>query len=337
MHYATANRCGQWHAPGELIIREGDVGDAFFIIETGMAKVLKRSRETQELMLLGKLKARDYFGELALLENSPRKATIMADDGVPCVCLQLDRLDFNDILGPMAKMLRFRQWGAQGQGLAAKARYQPSEKYESFWAELDKELDVEESLDSDGSLAAAAATGGKGKPGVKGKTKGNGKDGKAPPPPPLGSPTGGTGNTKGKDKGKGKGKGGKDGKGTPPPPPPPGSPGSPAGSPRPGGAGSGVRPDTISWTWVQMQEAMTKAVARAAGGDEEAEFFAHGLLAMLRKQQRSGAAGEPKFRLKFTALFRAHEPLLRALYEAPVTFKPSKLPRFTQVHQGTAD
>eukprot|EP01052_Picozoa_sp_SAG31_P049904 SAG31_NODE_11144_length_1061_cov_1.218295_2_plen_258_part_01 len=67
-------------APGEMIVQEGEPGDAFFVIESGATTILKKSPTGGDDMVLGTLKPRDYFGELALLTNEPRKATIKATD-----------------------------------------------------------------------------------------------------------------------------------------------------------------------------------------------------------------------------------------------------------------
>ena len=61
------------HRPGAVIAREGDTGVGFFLIMDGTARV----------SVGGKTKARlgagDYFGEIALLDEGPRSATVTAD------------------------------------------------------------------------------------------------------------------------------------------------------------------------------------------------------------------------------------------------------------------
>ena len=46
----------------------------------------------------------NYFGEIALLEDTVRQATVVVGDE-PAVCLQLDRGAFNDILGSLLEIL----------------------------------------------------------------------------------------------------------------------------------------------------------------------------------------------------------------------------------------
>ncbi|DBA94882.1 TPA: cGMP-dependent protein kinase [Trebouxia sp. C0004] len=83
---------------GESIVRKGEPGEAFYIVESGTCTVLGDSG--QEVMRLGPTM---YFGELALLRGEPRAATVAAltDASV----LMLAREDFNILLGPLQMLL----------------------------------------------------------------------------------------------------------------------------------------------------------------------------------------------------------------------------------------
>lgn len=67
---------GKAFADGEIIIREGDVGDCMFVIQEGQAEVLIRSGEDE--VLLGVLEPGAFFGEMAVFERDVRSATIRA-------------------------------------------------------------------------------------------------------------------------------------------------------------------------------------------------------------------------------------------------------------------
>jgi cAMP-dependent protein kinase regulator len=82
---------------GEVIMKQGDSGDEFFIILEGECSVRKRSDDSEEKEV-GRLKAGAYFGELALLRNTPRAATVIA--GPKCKLIKLDSKSFNRLLGP---------------------------------------------------------------------------------------------------------------------------------------------------------------------------------------------------------------------------------------------
>ena len=64
---------------GESIVREGETGTALYIILDGRARV------EQEGRVLGEMKTGDFFGELALIEEHRRSATVIAEDSTQCV------------------------------------------------------------------------------------------------------------------------------------------------------------------------------------------------------------------------------------------------------------
>jgi CRP-like cAMP-binding protein len=63
---------------GDTVTSEGAGGIGFFVIEEGEAKVSVGGRERR------RLGPGDYFGEVALLTDSPRTATIVADTDLRC-------------------------------------------------------------------------------------------------------------------------------------------------------------------------------------------------------------------------------------------------------------
>lgn len=67
------------YAPGETIVREGSTGTALYIVLGGRARVERDGEE------LGQLKGGDFFGELALIEEHPRSATVVAVDETDCL------------------------------------------------------------------------------------------------------------------------------------------------------------------------------------------------------------------------------------------------------------
>lgn len=89
---------------GQEIVRQGDPGEDFFIIVEGSAIVYQRSAENEEPVRVGKLGASDYFGEIALLLNRPRAATVVANGILKCVKMDRDR--FERVLGPCWDILR---------------------------------------------------------------------------------------------------------------------------------------------------------------------------------------------------------------------------------------
>ena len=61
---------------GEFLIREGDDGDFFYIIEEGTYNAMKEDKETKEDKVVFTYVNEGNFGELALLYNMPRAASV---------------------------------------------------------------------------------------------------------------------------------------------------------------------------------------------------------------------------------------------------------------------
>lgn len=92
---------------GQVVIRQGDPGEDFFIIVEGTAIVLKRNSDDSPEMEVGKLGPSDYFGEIALLLDKPRAATVkVSSDGGPLKTVKMDRARFERVLGPCGDILK---------------------------------------------------------------------------------------------------------------------------------------------------------------------------------------------------------------------------------------
>ena len=76
---------------GSAIVREGDEADAFYVIVSGSARVIKRSEHGEEIAL-NMLHRGDSFGESGLLEGASRLATVRASG--PVTVLRLRRTVF---------------------------------------------------------------------------------------------------------------------------------------------------------------------------------------------------------------------------------------------------
>lgn len=91
-----------YFAAGDVIIEEGTSGDDFYIVEDGEVRCTKGNDEVS-----ARLGSGDFFGELALLTDDMRMATVTAVRKTKC--LVLDRKTFKRLLGPIQEHLRKRQ------------------------------------------------------------------------------------------------------------------------------------------------------------------------------------------------------------------------------------
>ena len=89
----------------EYIIREGEIGDLFYIIEEGKCFVTKTVEPGKPEIIIKELKEGDYFGERALLKGEPRYANIIVESDVAKL-ISLDRFSFNRLLGPIMNLLK---------------------------------------------------------------------------------------------------------------------------------------------------------------------------------------------------------------------------------------
>ncbi|MEO6351188.1 MAG: cyclic nucleotide-binding domain-containing protein [Candidatus Limnocylindrales bacterium] len=82
--------------PGQFIVLQGQVGTGLYVILEGSARVV---RGTDELALLG---PNDFFGELAVIDQQPRNASVQAVEKTRC--LALASWDLLDLLESDSKL-----------------------------------------------------------------------------------------------------------------------------------------------------------------------------------------------------------------------------------------
>ena len=80
---------------GEIIVKEGDPADAFYVLTSGRARALKIAQNGEEIPL-GSLRPGDSFGEAALADGGTRAASVRCSTSVDL--LKLDRDDFLQLL-----------------------------------------------------------------------------------------------------------------------------------------------------------------------------------------------------------------------------------------------
>ena len=75
---------------GHVIARQGEIGTGFFVIVSGGVRVVRDGA------VVARLGAGEFFGELSVLDQMPRNATVAAEE--PTSCLALASWDFDKVL-----------------------------------------------------------------------------------------------------------------------------------------------------------------------------------------------------------------------------------------------
>jgi CRP-like cAMP-binding protein len=81
-------------APGAPVVQEGDEGERFYVVLSGMLAVSQEALGPRRLLRPG-----DYFGEVALAMQVPRTASVRAM--TPAVVASCDRETFDELVRPL--------------------------------------------------------------------------------------------------------------------------------------------------------------------------------------------------------------------------------------------
>lgn len=109
------------HTDGEVVIKEGDPGDSFFMLADGVVMVSKKlgGKDT----VLANLHQGAVFGEMALVSNAPRAATVTAMGDVDL--LELSRKDLEEHAGELESVKQALKKFTRGRFLANLAATSP--------------------------------------------------------------------------------------------------------------------------------------------------------------------------------------------------------------------
>jgi cAMP-dependent protein kinase regulator len=84
---------------GEAIIRQGELGESFFIIEDGAVEVFLRNSDGAEVRL-DTLKRGGHFGEAAVLGDRRRNVSVRVSPDGPARCIEYAADEFERLAGP---------------------------------------------------------------------------------------------------------------------------------------------------------------------------------------------------------------------------------------------
>ena len=110
---------------GSYIIRQGEIGDTFYVIVHGRCDCTINSADGGPEQVVLKLKDNDYFGERALLSSAPRAANVIAVTKVRL--LYIGKAAFEEVLGPLSDIIdkdRRRREAAALESLRAPEKFE---------------------------------------------------------------------------------------------------------------------------------------------------------------------------------------------------------------------
>jgi CRP-like cAMP-binding protein len=81
-------------AAGTVLVREGEPGDRFYVLISGVAGVSQSTMGERRILRSG-----EFFGEVALTMHVPRTATVTAM--TPCVVASCDASAFDELVRPL--------------------------------------------------------------------------------------------------------------------------------------------------------------------------------------------------------------------------------------------
>ncbi len=80
-------------SPGEAVVAEGEPGEHFYVVLSGLLRATQAGRGERSVLRPG-----DYFGEVSLLADMPRTATVKAV--TPATVASCDRAAFDELVRP---------------------------------------------------------------------------------------------------------------------------------------------------------------------------------------------------------------------------------------------
>ena len=91
------------YSKGEYIVKQGDLGDKFYIVAEGNL-IAEKEENGQPAKKVFEYHENDYFGEIALVKNCVRQASVKAE--TDCRVMSIDRDAFKRLLGPIEEILK---------------------------------------------------------------------------------------------------------------------------------------------------------------------------------------------------------------------------------------
>ena len=162
LHLIAQHLSEQAYAAGDVVCREGDPADRLFLLLAGTVHIYVE--RDGKAITYNRLQAGECFGEMALLEETTRSATVQAE--APVRCLTLSKQDFLDLLQRQPRIVqeimkallqRLRHTNVQLQDYARRLPDIPAQRGVMTFTAYDTAGFYDEMLTADGQPRAGAA------------------------------------------------------------------------------------------------------------------------------------------------------------------------------------
>lgn len=131
------------HAAGTVVLYENDPAESMYVIFDGRARVIKHDEDGTEVEI-ARLEAGDFFGELALLDDGKRSATVTC--ATDCTLFVLTRTDFLDLLSRSDTMMIYGFMKAMTQRVRSSSQRVFSEELARQQLEAETQIERLKSL-----------------------------------------------------------------------------------------------------------------------------------------------------------------------------------------------
>jgi ATP-binding cassette subfamily B protein len=123
----------QFYQPEQIVYQEGELGGTFYIVVRGTVSV-SRLDSGRKSIRLADLQDGDYFGEVAMLNQSRRTTTVKAK--TPTLVLALDAEYFHSMMDELSSLNKIVRQMALGRSLSTICSVGRRRRNHSIWQEL---------------------------------------------------------------------------------------------------------------------------------------------------------------------------------------------------------
>jgi CRP-like cAMP-binding protein len=148
LNLESFNRFAKQFKNGDIIFSEFELGDTFYLIKEGQVELVKFVENTEKTLTI--LSVNEMFGEMAILEMSPRSATAIAHGD--CVLLEFNSKNFQSLMLGLPELALTLLKSFIARMYEAKNKYRllskqdPADRIAEAFVQLDKELPPEKRM-----------------------------------------------------------------------------------------------------------------------------------------------------------------------------------------------